>query len=100
MAYFCYPLARLFYLRHSVLSPCLLPYLTRYPVHIWLRPTTLHFVCCRYCCLCLCVCQYMWSEKLLVHDFVCLFEVLFYIANQTGTDAQYYDGDRITSVAR
>ena len=49
---------------YSVLSPCLLPYLTRYPVHIWLRPTTLHFVCCRYCCLCLCVCQYMWSEKL------------------------------------
>ena len=30
----------------------------------------------------------------------CLFEVLFYIANQTGIDAQYYDGDRIKSVAR
>ena len=29
-----------------------------------------------------------------------LFEVLFYIANQTGIDAQYYDGDRIKSVAR
>ena len=32
--------------------------------------------------------------------FVFLFEVLFYIANQTGIDAQYYDGDRIKSVAR
>ena len=33
-------------------------------------------------------------------ELVCLFEVLFYIANQTGFDAQYYDGDRIKSVAR
>ena len=69
MAYFCYPLAHLFYLRHSVLSPCFRTSLViRFTsgcsqLHIWLRPTTLHFVCCRYCCLCLCVCQYMWSEN-------------------------------------